>query len=149
MRAAGLLSLCRLVERDFDRSVLPAAARKTRFCYDTALLSALVDRWRPETHSFHLTVGEMSVTLQDVAYQFGLPIAGAPVVTTDPGLDWREAMTARFAAAAAAARKADAPTFTEIPHDADGVPLRWLKLFSVSQCPHRPVFSSNNLRASA
>ena len=37
---------------------------------------ALVDRWRPETHMFHLPCGEMTPTLQDVAYLLGLLIIG-------------------------------------------------------------------------
>ncbi|XP_072087434.1 serine/threonine-protein phosphatase 7 long form homolog [Arachis hypogaea] len=43
------------------------------------LLAALVERWRPETHSFVLPVGEVTVTLEDVAHIFGLPIDGEPV----------------------------------------------------------------------
>ena len=39
--------------------------------------SALVDRWRPETHKFHLPVGEMTSTLQDVSMLLGLPFVGA------------------------------------------------------------------------
>jgi hypothetical protein len=35
--------------------------------------SALLDRWRPETHNFHFPWGEMAVTLEDVALFFGLP----------------------------------------------------------------------------
>ena len=50
-----------------------------RFPVDRALLSAWVDHWRPETHTFHLHVGEVTVTLQDVAMLFGLPLVGAPV----------------------------------------------------------------------
>ena len=46
-----------------------------------AAITALVDRWRPETHTFHLRVGEMTVTLQDVAMILGLPIDGAPLVS--------------------------------------------------------------------
>ena len=36
-------------------------------------LTALVDRWRPETHSFHLPCGEMTVTLEDFAMITALP----------------------------------------------------------------------------
>ncbi|CAL4969710.1 unnamed protein product [Urochloa decumbens] len=43
---------------------------------DNAALTALIDRWRPEMHTFHLPAGEMTVTLQDVAMLFGLRIDG-------------------------------------------------------------------------
>jgi hypothetical protein len=42
----------------------------------TALI-ALVDRWRPETHSFHLPGGEMTITLQDIGMITALAIDGA------------------------------------------------------------------------
>ncbi|KAL4321285.1 hypothetical protein AHAS_Ahas14G0095200 [Arachis hypogaea] len=43
------------------------------------LLAALVERWRSETHTFVLPVGEVTVTVEDVAHTFGLPIDGEPV----------------------------------------------------------------------
>ncbi|XP_016704176.1 protein MAIN-LIKE 2-like [Gossypium hirsutum] len=41
------------------------------------LISALVKRWHPKTHTFHLLCG--TITLQDVALQLGLPIDGNAV----------------------------------------------------------------------
>ncbi|MFQ6661193.1 hypothetical protein Gotur_029428 [Gossypium turneri] len=54
-----------------------ALIRTSDLRYD--LLSALVERWCPETHTFHLPCGECTVTLEDVAMQLGLPIDGSPV----------------------------------------------------------------------
>ncbi|KAE8772724.1 transposon protein, putative, Mutator sub-class [Hordeum vulgare] len=39
-------------------------------------LTALTDRWRPETHSFHLPLGEMTITVEDIAMITGIPIEG-------------------------------------------------------------------------
>ncbi|KAL4394645.1 hypothetical protein AHAS_Ahas02G0172700 [Arachis hypogaea] len=36
-------------------------------------------RWRPKTHTFLLSVGEVTMTLEDVAHIFGLPINREPV----------------------------------------------------------------------
>ncbi|EXC35031.1 hypothetical protein L484_017732 [Morus notabilis] len=49
---------------------------------DNPLISALVERWRRETNTFHLNVGEMTVTLKDVALLLGLAIDGEPVIGT-------------------------------------------------------------------
>ncbi|XP_057968069.1 serine/threonine-protein phosphatase 7 long form homolog [Malania oleifera] len=53
---------------------------------DWHLVTALVERWRPETHTFHLPHGESTVTLQDVAVLFGLPIDGRVVTGRTAGL---------------------------------------------------------------
>ncbi|KAL8104818.1 hypothetical protein AgCh_028842 [Apium graveolens] len=62
---------------------------------DWGLLSALVERWRPETHTFHLPVGECSITLQEVNVLLGLKIDGDVVIGLTvvnggygPGLDF-------------------------------------------------------------
>ncbi|QHO18566.1 uncharacterized protein DS421_11g321600 [Arachis hypogaea] len=44
-----------------------------------ALVNALVERWHPETHTFHLPVGECAVSLEDMAMIFGLSTEGLPV----------------------------------------------------------------------
>ncbi|KAH1072492.1 hypothetical protein J1N35_024820 [Gossypium stocksii] len=43
------------------------------------LISTLVERWRPETHTFHLPCEKVTITLQDVAVQLGLSINGEAV----------------------------------------------------------------------
>ena len=46
---------------------------------DHALITALVERWHPETHTFHLPHGEMGITLQDIQVMLGIPVDGLPV----------------------------------------------------------------------
>ncbi|XP_022031223.1 serine/threonine-protein phosphatase 7 long form homolog [Helianthus annuus] len=58
---------------------------------DHALITALVEQWRHETHTFHLPVGETTVTLQDVNVLWGLPIEGVPVCGADNALTFSEA----------------------------------------------------------
>ncbi|XP_050280432.1 serine/threonine-protein phosphatase 7 long form homolog [Quercus robur] len=54
---------------------------------DHNLITAFVERWRPETHTFHLPHGETTITLQDVEVLLGIPIDGEAIVgTTD--LTW-------------------------------------------------------------
>ncbi|KAH9619811.1 hypothetical protein KSS87_001162 [Heliosperma pusillum] len=56
--------------------------------FNVDFITALVERWRPETHTFHLTVGEATVTLQDVQVLLGLRIRG-DVVTGSAACNWR------------------------------------------------------------
>ncbi|CAN1145453.1 Serine/threonine-protein phosphatase 7 long form homolog [Linum perenne] len=43
------------------------------------LVTALLERWRPETNTFHLLHGEATITLEDVEVLTGLPTRGHPV----------------------------------------------------------------------
>lgn len=43
-----------------------------------SLINALVERWQPETNTFHFIGGEKTITLEDVSYLYGLPIDGKP-----------------------------------------------------------------------
>ena len=49
---------------------------------DWPLITCLVERWQPKTHTFHVLVGEMVITLQDVAIILGLRIDGTAVTGT-------------------------------------------------------------------
>ncbi|QHO23596.1 uncharacterized protein DS421_12g364910 [Arachis hypogaea] len=63
-----------LVEVGFNDTVL-----LRDFTFDNSPISALVERWRPEMHTFHLSWGEVTITLQDVAYHLGLCAHGNPI----------------------------------------------------------------------
>ncbi|MBA0799765.1 hypothetical protein Gohar_010259 [Gossypium harknessii] len=54
---------------------------------DPSLIS-LVERWRLETHTFHLPYGECTITLEDVSLQLGLPINGEVVTRLVLSVDW-------------------------------------------------------------
>ena len=53
--------------------------RDTTASINASLIAGLVERWRPKTHTFHMSFGEMTVTLQDMSALWGLPIRGIPV----------------------------------------------------------------------
>lgn len=57
-----------------SRFELAAMIRMLDLKYD--LISALVERWRSETHTFHLMCGECTITLEYVALQLKPPING-------------------------------------------------------------------------
>ncbi|KAK1651486.1 hypothetical protein QYE76_069291 [Lolium multiflorum] len=59
---------------------------------NAAALTALVDRWRLETHTFHLRAGEMTPTLQDVSMILGLRIQGDPLCMNIASDGWRQQM---------------------------------------------------------
>ncbi|KAL8098032.1 hypothetical protein AgCh_030966 [Apium graveolens] len=70
-----------------DRRMIPflqssgfyGVVRVSALQLDWSLLSALVERWRPETHTFHLPMGELTITLEDVVL-LGLPIDGRALI---------------------------------------------------------------------
>ncbi|XBI16939.1 hypothetical protein VPH35_059100 [Triticum aestivum] len=81
VREAGLLPFIQLVRRSTPPN-------------NAAALTALIDHWRPETHTFHLRTGEMTVTLQDIAMITGLPIDGNPLCMNTDSDGWRAQMQA-------------------------------------------------------
>ncbi|XP_061347026.1 protein MAIN-LIKE 2-like [Gastrolobium bilobum] len=60
-----------------------------RLPIDHHLITALVERWRPETHTFHMPVREMTITLQDLEAILGLATEGRVVTGYTHG-NWRD-----------------------------------------------------------
>ncbi|XP_042067367.1 protein MAIN-LIKE 1-like [Salvia splendens] len=57
---------------------------------DNELITALIERWRPETHCFHLPVGEVTVTLQDVQSLWGLRADGRVFTGRDYPIEYED-----------------------------------------------------------
>ena len=103
--------------------------RSRRFPFDNSLLTALVDRWRPETHTFHFRWGEMTVTLQDVACLLGLPLAGNAIGPSDPPQQWDVDLAGRFFHLLP--EGVDPEDVRRSARDRHGPRLQWLKQFEV------------------
>jgi hypothetical protein len=77
---ANLLAITKIVRRGMP-------------VFNAMAIMAMVDRWRPETHSFHLLCGEMMMTLEDMAMILGLLIRGCPVTDRVDSAGWHERVT--------------------------------------------------------
>src|ERR1044072_3576844 len=53
---------------------------------DEPLISSLIERWCPETHTFHLPFGECTITLVDVGVLTGLRVDGDVVTRSTSGI---------------------------------------------------------------
>jgi hypothetical protein len=66
LRWANLLAVSSIISHDMSM-------------FNATAITVMVDRWRSETHSFHLPCSGMMVILEDVAMILGFPIRGHPV----------------------------------------------------------------------
>ena len=81
----------------FDAHIIPylqqfgfyGVPRLSFISLDRYLITTFIERWRLETHTFHVPQGECTITLQDVSIILGLPINGV-AVSGNTCLDWRE-----------------------------------------------------------
>ncbi|MBA0848960.1 hypothetical protein Goshw_009286 [Gossypium schwendimanii] len=55
---------------------------------DPKLISALIEKWRPKMHTFHLPCRECTITLEDMQLQLGLPVDGSALTGSVQSADW-------------------------------------------------------------
>ena len=65
-----------MIEWWVSGSGLSSLQRTSLSRIDQNLVSAFVERWHPETSSFHMPFGEMTITLDDVSCLLHIPITG-------------------------------------------------------------------------
>uniref|UniRef100_A0A1J3H3W0 Serine/threonine-protein phosphatase 7 long form-like protein n=1 Tax=Noccaea caerulescens TaxID=107243 RepID=A0A1J3H3W0_NOCCA len=93
---------------------------------NNSLISALVERWRRETNTFHLPLGEMTITLDEVALVLGLEIDGDPIVGSKVGDEIAMDMCGRLLG--------KLPSAANKEVNCSRVKLNWLKR-TFSECP--------------
>uniref|UniRef100_A0A7N2L1P4 Aminotransferase-like plant mobile domain-containing protein n=1 Tax=Quercus lobata TaxID=97700 RepID=A0A7N2L1P4_QUELO len=71
IKALGLEGLLRIPSREIDHG----------------LITALVERWQSETHTFHMPHGEVTITLQDMEVLLG-PLVDGDAVTGSTQKEW-------------------------------------------------------------
>ncbi|MBA0624654.1 hypothetical protein Godav_009969 [Gossypium davidsonii] len=55
---------------------------------DPKLISAFVERWIPEMHTFHLPCRDCTISLEDVQLQLGLPVDESLLTESAQSTDW-------------------------------------------------------------
>ncbi|KAH1107110.1 hypothetical protein J1N35_010878, partial [Gossypium stocksii] len=55
---------------------------------DPKLISAFIERCKPETHTFHLSRGEYTITLEDVQLQLRLSMDRFVLTGSAQSIDW-------------------------------------------------------------
>jgi hypothetical protein len=88
--------------------------------FNLAALTAMIDRWRPETHSFHLSCGEMTITLEDTTMILGLKIQGFPVTGDTKSKGWEDHVAQFFGCPLPELQPSK-------KRRSSGVPLKWLR----------------------
>ncbi|KAM7531213.1 hypothetical protein LguiB_034623 [Lonicera macranthoides] len=104
---------------------------------DYVAIEAFVERWQPETNTFHLPFGEMTITLDDVRQILGIPIEG-DCFNSNEGAKEIDPKTAVTMASELLGVTED--EVREETQDMYAVRLQWLK----EKCKGRAKKDSNN-----
>ncbi|XP_028201823.1 serine/threonine-protein phosphatase 7 long form homolog [Glycine soja] len=78
-----------LIESLLAHTGFADVAKLCHFKIDHHIVTVLVKRWRPKTHTFHLPVRECTFTLEDVALQLDIRVDGRPI-NGATYYDWEE-----------------------------------------------------------
>ncbi|XP_020421289.1 protein MAIN-LIKE 1 [Prunus persica] len=70
-----------------QRSGLEKLIRCSSQNADKIVVSTFVERWNPETNTFHMPFGEMTITLDDVSSILGIHVSGAAIAPLEDDND--------------------------------------------------------------
>ncbi|KAI8544312.1 hypothetical protein RHMOL_Rhmol08G0286700 [Rhododendron molle] len=73
----------RFKEKVINSGLLPLCTINKNSHCNSFRISAFVERWHPETNTFHFHFGEMGITLDDVEHLLGIPVCGLAVYKVD------------------------------------------------------------------
>jgi hypothetical protein len=100
----------------------------TRFNYNAPLIAAFMDWWRPETHTFHFPISEMTLSLEEAVMLGGLSCAGQAMGTINNPATWQADFLPRFANVS----RNDRASASYVPFvDNHGPTWTWIQQFGV------------------
>lgn len=80
----NLESSCQKIKDVVENIGLTQLVQNVHVKVDDALCSAFLERFYPETNTFHFSFGEMTITADDISNILGLRMEGLPVKGTGP-----------------------------------------------------------------
>lgn len=125
VKQSGLMNLCKFAPDYVNKFIV----------------SGFVERWMPETNSFHLPFGEMTITLDDIEHICGIPIMGKPVTGMGSKIEYEDMIELMIKTLGC-----DYEVAVRGTHESYAVTLEWIRAL-FAECPINPTEEELKQRA--